>query len=100
MKLHYIKIGASVLAVALVTYVFFPVNARHMTPTSTQAGAASARKTTHAASARTKPTHKQSNHHSTALAKDSGQQIEPDKTLRKQQSPNRSGPPSKMYGGL
>jgi hypothetical protein len=97
MNVQYLKLGTSVLAIALATYVFFPVNARHTTATSAQPAAASGAvaKNSRATSAQHKPVRK-----TAAQAKASELKIEPAKTLRKQQSANRSGPPSKMYGGM
>lgn len=107
MKGHYLRIGLAVIVTALVTYVFFPVNAEHTTSlqssvrTSTAAvSGAKSVKSANTDSAKHKQTRKTSNHNSTELAKSGEPKIEPDKTLRKEQSPTRSGPPSKMYGGM
>lgn len=109
----YLKIAGVTLVLLLALYVFFPVGARQDKPgantvsTSTvkseTAKAEQPAKTTGPASkpqtatARSKqPATGKSQPARQAKAK----QIEPDDTLRKAESKSRSGPPSKMYGGL
>jgi hypothetical protein len=104
MNLHYIKIGLAVIVVAVVTYVFFPANAEHMASMkpATGTGAAGDKnvKAASTASAKQKKIQKKSSHKSSEQAKASEPKIEPDKTLRKENTASRSGPPSKMYGGM
>lgn len=114
MNLHYIKIGMAAIVVAMVTYIFFPVSAKPNKSLSrpAQTSAATAQKSAsesannNVKSARTetakqKHSKKKSSHKSESLAKASGQQIAPETTLRKTETARRrSGPPSKMYGGL
>ena len=107
MNLHYIKTGAAVIVMAILTYVFFPVSAERTAtkkPTSRTAQASTQQtnkvNATRTASGKQKQIKKKSIHKSAALAKQSEQKIEPDKTLRKEQTSSRSGPPSKMYGGI
>ena len=109
MNLKYLKLSVVAIALALVTYIFFPVSAKH----TKQTMASSAQKSEsvhadfHVKAAQTKTDKRQhprkkskSKSHALAKAKAKGQKIEPEKTLRQEQTSSRSGPPSKMYGGL
>lgn len=105
MNLQMIKIGGVVMVMALVTYVFFPANAElaKQGKASTQINAAPATNTPQSAraeSGKPKNVQKKSSTKQMTVARRSEPPIEPEKTLRKNQKPNRSGPPSKMYGGM
>lgn len=103
MQLHYLKIGAVVIGVAVLTYIFFPGNAtqNNATAQSRLVRTASAHRnksvhTGHAKLDRHKSMRKKSRTKRVTEAR-----IEPDKTLRKEGLHRKhSGPPSKMYGGL
>jgi hypothetical protein len=114
MNLHYIKTGLAVMAVAIVTYIFFPVTASHnqsLSQTAQTTAAAGQKSVSQSATnndksrrtetAKQKHIKKKSSRKSESLAKGTSQQIAPETTLRKTETARgRSGPPSKMYGGL
>jgi hypothetical protein len=103
MNFHYVKIGAAVVAVALLTYVFFPVSAIHdkaITQARQTAQVARHTKSVRIITAKRKHNGAKAKANSTELAKSGGHAIELEKNLRKSQTRSRSGPPSKMYGGL
>ena len=109
MPFQYIRIGLTVVAVAVVTYIFFPgvkhgnvagtAGHRHdiarsaaATPKSTMTAQA-----THANSKSALKTARQPTKSSSAQTIG---RIEPDTRLREKQASAHSGPPSKMYGGM
>lgn len=103
MYMHMVKISAIVIGVVVLAYFFIPGNAK---PGKTQAKSAQATpvashqaksgNTTVSRSSQTK-THK----NKVAKKYQKEARIEPDMSLRKEtQVRRRSGPPSKMYGGL
>jgi len=101
MKLQVMKTGALVVGMAVLTYIFFPVNAKP------GKGQALPGQTISAASHRTKSktntvrndTQASQNKADRKTVKEA--RIEPDLTLRRESRSRRhSGPPSKMYGGL
>jgi len=101
MKLQVMKTGALVIGMAVLTYIFFPVNAR---PGKIPAHSGQA---ISAASHRTKPETKTARNDKQASQNKADRKtvkearIEPDLTLRRESRSRRhSGPPSKMYGGL
>ena len=107
MNLKYLKLSVVAIALVLVTYIFFPASAKHSKRSMAASAQKSASKHTdnHVKAAQTKTDKRQhprkkSKSKSHALAKANGQKIEPEKTLRQEQTSSRSGPPSKMYGGL
>lgn len=108
MTLQYLKIGGMVLAIAIVTYSFIPgvehIKAISTMPShstaATQSTAKKQRKTAQSGSANTKRVQKPSIQKSKTDSAQNKQEIAPAMTLRKKQTANRSGPPSKMYGGL
>lgn len=98
------------MTMAILTYVFFPVSARHdktltqssrskstVAHTNSSVSVASQRKATHVMAKNKKKTTGSS---SSSLAKANTRSIEPNTTLRMSQTRSHSGPPSKMYGGL
>jgi len=113
MNQQYIKIVGITVSVLLVLYIFFPLNAKQVSNSVSpgQASAVSAKqgdsvkqadKPAQAASGQTqaKTTKQNSSKKSSTQSKSTMQKIEPEQKLRKAESKTRSGPPSKMYGGL
>lgn len=113
MNQQYIKIAGAALAMLLVVYIFFPVSAKQggqpEQATPAPVASATSNKSEPAANksaqakaeqAKAKSSKKTSPAKSSSTTKSTAQKIEPDKTLRKAETKGRSGPPSKMYGGL
>jgi hypothetical protein len=105
MDLNHLKIGVVVIGAALLTYVFFPVTAKPGKAIS-QSGKTSVtavrRDQSKLAQTRTvKPAKHKSHVRKSKTRHVAEARIEPDTTLRKEGIHHRrSGPPSKMYGGL
>ena len=102
MNFQYLKISVVAIGAAVLTYIFFPIGAQSSKPLTHSTTAASGTKQAAAdqAAKAKQDRHnlqvKKSTRQSAAQAK-----IEPDTTLRKERIRHkRSGPPSKMYGGL
>ena len=113
MNQQYIKLAGLALGILLVLYVFFPTSARvgtdpsqpSQTTTASSHEDKSAKATdkssqTSAAEVQAKSSKKASSKKSSAKTNSTAQKIEPEQTLRKAEVKTRSGPPSKMYGGL
>jgi cytoskeletal protein RodZ len=113
MNQQYIKIAGLTLAIFLAVYIFFPVSAKQsgkpeqatpapvasVTPNNSEP-AANKSEQANAEQAKAKSSKKTSSAKSSTSTKSTAQKIEPEKTLRKAETRGRSGPPSKMYGGL
>ena len=112
MNWHKIKIAGTVVAVAVIGYIFFLATAQHNKPGISkaqiknkavqQAVLSTPHQTSHAKNSlhplRLKK-HRVRHRH-TKLARSKPKPIAPVKTLRKTERFSRFGPPSKMYGGL
>lgn len=94
MNMQMIKVGTIVIVVAVVGYIFMPGKA--------SSGKAQLKaQQTASASSTTSAKHKTQTHKSKKKTLRQEARIEPDTTLRKETNiDRRSGPPSKMYGGL
>lgn len=105
MNMYYVKTGIMVIGLALLTYIFFPVSTKQGN-VLTQSGQPTATRNHRDQSSTARPSSTRQTMPG-KLAKKSGKKrvtearIEPDTTLRKEgDRRRRSGPPSKMYGGL
>ncbi|MBI1422508.1 MAG: hypothetical protein GC149_03505 [Gammaproteobacteria bacterium] len=92
MNIRYIKTGALVIGLGMVSYIFFPVNG--------QADKQVTRSTNSVQTNSTRPAKVTSRKSDTPRRHVTEARIEPDTALRKSAPKRRSGPPSKMYGGL